>query len=217
MSNLRQCGMAILNYANENKGWLPYNDGGINAWDSYSVYSNIEGAYMDTSSVWHTIPRYGIYNPTPSQPFTEAITEYMGDFRAWGCPNVGAGRVNDAVNQPASPDWQLNSNYTICWEGGAHLLQCQPAPACGHARCDARCSRQDWATFATSSGVSAARTNHPVGGQAGTATSYPWEAPGYLDKANTADQTYYIKVASSKNRMQSLASTASSSTFTSNG
>ena len=45
MNNLRQCGMAVLSYGNESKGWLPYNDGGINIWDPFSVCTNTTGGY----------------------------------------------------------------------------------------------------------------------------------------------------------------------------
>lgn len=197
MSNLRQCGMAILSYANQNKGWLPYNDGGIDEWNPFSVCTNAAGTYTPDGTHYYPIPPYGIYNPNLGQNFSGALNDFIGDWQVWGCPSVGATRLSDPANQGS----QLNSNYAVCWgTAGPTYVNPNPRKLAEFPDASHTVLVQDYATLSQSSGSCYVRTNHPVGGQTGLCSSYTWDAPGTITPTNPSDQTYYIAVHSTKQR-----------------
>ena len=67
-NNLRQCAVALFSYAGDNNGMLPQG-----------------GAYSDYPDA---------FGPT----LVQAMTNYISDFRIWGCPNVQAVPINDPTN-----------------------------------------------------------------------------------------------------------------------
>lgn len=195
MSNLRQCGMAILNYANEAKGFLPYNDGGKTQFNPYSVCTNATGSYQDWSGTWHGLPHCGIFNPNPSQSFSGALNNYIGDFAVWGCPNVGA----EPLTNPANSGTYLNSNYAVCWgTAGPSYASPNPRKLAGMPDPSHVVLVQDFTTFQQTGSTIFVRTNHPVGGQSSWCTTYTWDAPGYIDPTNPSDATYFLRVNSTK-------------------
>jgi prepilin-type processing-associated H-X9-DG protein len=112
-SNLRQCGMAILNYANENKGWLyPH-------CDYFSTlppnYGNSHDSWFDPSS-FASNPAWGfrwvdwagtVLITNYTYDLRTAYKPYMKDMNAWRCAALPNGAAIDAKSEVASGAWGI--------------------------------------------------------------------------------------------------------------
>ncbi len=136
MSNLKQQGLAFINYAGESNGWLPHTVGGANGVYSYTFYTNVlvSGGYLPVKNwvgsegngrangpVWRCPMTHEIRATDESGGYgtnLQHLTNYNKDFGA--NPDQNKGTSN--LSRIPRPSKILMLADTEWWSGGAPNL-----------------------------------------------------------------------------------------------
>jgi len=114
-SNLRQCGLALRLYANENGDALPYRPKAT--YYPSTILFNYNGSLGNSGSL---IKGWGVCLPESQEAFGPRfagnVVRYLKSMKAWGCPTVGAPAPDDtAANQYNFWPGSLLGNYQMFW------------------------------------------------------------------------------------------------------
>jgi prepilin-type N-terminal cleavage/methylation domain-containing protein len=212
-SNLRQCGIALQMYAGDNKYFLPYRPKPI-YYASTLVFTYNASLGGPTDPSLPAVSRgWGIGLPTGVSAFhfLGDVGPYLGSFKVWSCPTVGAPTLDDLVSNVYGFYSTLNSNYQMFWwmndvdwakRGGIPSLMA-PSPSIGLTAStypgkltDVSTPAdfplmQDVTTWNSNTGYNRGLTNHPKSGGGPVSTSCT-SSPLAVPSSNQSDQTFSV-------------------------
>lgn len=213
-SNLRQCGLALQMYANDNRNFLPYRPKPIYYASTLVFTYNASLGNPNDPTVPAITRGWGIglpTNVTGTFHFFGSVGPYLGSFKVWTCPSVGAPTLDDLTSNVYGYYSTLNSNYQMFWwmndldwikRGGIPSLMA-PSPSIGLTAAlypgrliDVTSPAdfplmQDITTWNSTAGYDLGLTNHPISGGGPVSTSCT-RTPVPVPLSNQSDQTFTV-------------------------